>query len=144
MKKIIYILSITFLVLQSCSSGSLDNNNSNENDLLYRKWYFVSRTYNNNTTTYHPCNNGHRDYVEFSSPNSANFYYVASSSGNECSDDYALEPFTFTKNGNTLKMSYGGIINYSTISISELSVTDLKYVETDSDGFSVYYVYKSY
>lgn len=49
MKKIIYILSITFLVLQSCSSGGDDNNTTNSNQTFLEKyantfWHNTSAT----------------------------------------------------------------------------------------------------
>lgn len=147
MKKIIALFSITILILQSCSSGNnnSDDTTSNEfNSLLFRRWYSVSRTVNG--TTYYPptcSNNGHRDHVDFISPNIANFYYINSSSGGNCSNEYALEPYTFTKNGNTLQMTYSNGIDPSTITISELTATTLKYVETWDTG-SAYVVKSSY
>ncbi len=147
MKKIIFLFSFTFLILQSCSSGdnNSDETTANEfNSLLFRRWYFVSRT--TNGSTYYPticANNGHRDHVDFIFPNIANFYYITSSSGGNCSNEYALEPYTFTKNGNTLQMTYSNGFDPSTITISELTATTLKYVETWDTG-SALIVYTSY
>lgn len=144
MKKIIYLLSITFILLQSCSSGgSLDN--SNNNSLLIRRWYFVSSTYQGTTHYATICNNnGHRDYIDFIEPNIANFYHVASSIANSCSDDYALVSYNWVKNGNIMNFTYYGT-NASTCVISELTATTLKYVETDVVTHeSELFVYSSY
>ena len=138
MKKIFYLLSIIFIALSSCSSDSSSSNE--DNSLLFRKWYAVSHT-ENGTTFYPPtCANGLRDYVEFISPNIANFYYIRS-----CSlyDGYAMEPYTFTKNGDVLNMTYTNGDDPSVITISELTATSLKFVETWDTG-SAYRVYSSY
>jgi hypothetical protein len=144
MKKITYLFCITFIVLQSCSSGG-SSDNSNNDSLLLRRWYFVSTTFQG--TTYYPTvcnNNGHRDYVDFLSSNIANFYHVDSSTGNNCSDQYALETYHWVKNGNIINFTYFGN-NSSTCVISELTATTLKYVETDAvtHGSSLN-VYSSY
>lgn len=142
-KTIYYLLSLIALIVQACSSS--DNNSNQDNSLLFRRWYAVSSTMDG-TTYYSPVcvNNGNRDHLDIISPNVAKFYYVASSSGNglNCSDNYAVESFTFTKNGNTLIMTFGNG-ETSTITISELTVTTLKYVETNSDGSS-YHVFSSF
>jgi hypothetical protein len=90
------------------------------------------------TTFYYPstCSNGLRDYLEFISPNIANYYYVSN-----C--NYVIEPYTFTKNGNTLNMTYSNGNDPSVITISELTATTFKFVETWDTG-SAYYVYSSY
>jgi hypothetical protein len=83
MKKIIYLLSVTFLILQSCSTG---NSNSSNNTLLMRKWY---------DNSYH-CSNGNRDYYEFSAPNIFRHYITLSNL--DC--NYILPEYgTWTKNG---------------------------------------------
>ena len=57
MKKIILLLSITTLMLQSCSSES-DNNSK-----LFGRWYIVSDISNGTNITHTICsNNGNRDY----------------------------------------------------------------------------------
>jgi hypothetical protein len=64
MKKLIYLLGITLLILQSCSSGDSNsaNNNNNVNTLLFRKWYLLSSTFEGKTHVHRVCpNNGHRD-----------------------------------------------------------------------------------
>ena len=142
MKKIILILSFTLIALSSCSSDSSSSNE--DNSLLFRRWYYVSHTQNG--TTFYPitCSNGHRDYVDFISPNIAKFYYVDGTfGGNDCSDNYAMEPYTFTKNGNILNMTYSKGNDPSVITISELTATSLKFVQTWDTG-SAYYVYSSY
>jgi hypothetical protein len=127
MKKIVYLLSITFLMLQACSSG---DNSSEDNSLLLRKWYLVSYTYQGNTYNSTPCSNGNRDYLEFINPNIANYYHVRST--NDCS--FAKEEYTWTKNGNVINFNFHS--NISTLTISELSATTLIYVETSSTGSS--------
>jgi hypothetical protein len=42
MKKIFYVLSISFLILQSCSSGDSNNSTNFDNTLLLGKWDLVS------------------------------------------------------------------------------------------------------
>jgi hypothetical protein len=42
MKKIIYLLSVTFLMLQSCSSGESNNSTNFDYSLLLGKWDLVS------------------------------------------------------------------------------------------------------
>ena len=42
MKKLIYLLSVTFLLLQSCSSGDSNNSTNVDNTLLLGKWDLVS------------------------------------------------------------------------------------------------------
>jgi hypothetical protein len=140
-KTIYYLLSLLALIVQACSSS--DNNSNQDNSLLYRKWYAVSSTMDG--TTYYPpvcVNNGHRDHLDILTSNVANFYYVDNSNGMNCSDNYAVESFTFTRNGNTLNMTFGNGYT-STITISELTVTTLKFVETNSEGSS-YRVYSSF
>jgi hypothetical protein len=109
MKNLLFIFSLCFLMLFSCSSGNDDNVSlEDENSLLMRAWYLVGvEDENGNSLDIIECeNNGHRDYVEFISPNIANFYYVSSSSGNNCSDEYVIEPYTFIKNENEISLYY--------------------------------------
>lgn len=133
MKRFFYLLSITFLTLQSCSSGGSSDSSIN-NSLLIRKWYFVSETYQGTTNYPVVCNNnGHRDYVDFLSSNVADFNYVASSSGNNCSDQYILEKFNWIKNGNTITLKfYGTNVTSETLVITELTSTTLKFTATDA------------
>jgi hypothetical protein len=135
-------------MLQSCSSGDNSSNTNNDNSsLLVRRWYKVSETYQGTTTYPIICsNNGHRDYIDFLTPNIANFYYVASSSGNNCSDQYALEQLNWIKNGNTINLTFNGTnVLASTCVISELTATTLKFVETDATtNESSLLVYSSY
>ena len=137
MKK--YLLSVTFILLQSCSSGDSNSEQKNiDNSLLLRKWYVVSQTSQGKTYYHKPCTNGNRDYLEFSVPNIANFYHWNST--NDCS--YVKESFTWIKTGNVIKLNFYGDI--STLTISELSVTSLIYVETYSVGSSSLNVFQSY
>lgn len=134
MKKIIYLLSIIFFTLLSCTSGnSSSETNTDNNTLLIRRWYFVSETYQG--TTHYPVvcnNNGHRDYVDFLSSNVANFNYVASSSGNNCSDQYILEKFNWIKNGNSINLKFFGTnVTSENLVITELTSTTLKFTATD-------------
>jgi len=131
MKKL-FILSLSFLVLLSCSSG--DDEQSSSNELLMKTWYLVwyEKEYNG-SISYPVCdNNGHRDYIEFISPNIANCYYVKSSSGNICSDEYAFEPHTFIKSGNEISFYYYGNLD-RTWTITELTDNSLKI--TNHSGF---------
>lgn len=134
MKKIIYLLSVIFFTLLSCTSGnSSSETNTDNNTLLIRRWYFVSETYQG--TTHYPVvcnNNGHRDYVDFLSSNVANFNYVASSSGNNCSDQYILEKFNWIKNGNSINLKFFGTnVTSENLVITELTSTTLKFTATD-------------
>ncbi len=146
MKKLIYLLSVTFLILQSCSSGDSNsaNNNNNVNTLLFRKWHLLSSTFEGKTYVHKVCpNNGHRDYLEFKSPDIANYYYVASSSNNICSDEYALEPYNYTKNNNLIVIKYKDI-QVKKLEIIELTLTSLKYISTSNGGGTALYEYSSY
>lgn len=132
MKKISFSLLLALLSLQSCSGDNRSEANNDDTSLLIRRWYYVSSTYQGRTSYAKVCtNNGHRDYVDFLSPNTANFYYIASASNNICSDQYVLEPYKWVKSGNTVNLTYNGV-NVSSLVISELSATTLKYVETDA------------
>ena len=140
MKKIFLILSFSLLAISSCSS---DSNSNEDNSLLFKRWYYVSHTQNG--TTFYPltCTNGQRDYIDIISPNIANFYYISGSNGSNCSGNYAMEPYTFTQNGSVLNMTYSNGNDPSVITISELTATSLKFVETWDTG-SAYCVYSSY
>jgi hypothetical protein len=122
MKKLIYLLSVTFLMLQSCSSGdssSGGNINSNDNTFLMRKWY---------DNSYQCPSNGNRDYYEFSKPNIFKHYVTPSSS--DC--NYILpETGTWTRNGVTIIIDYDQAIGNSILTIDELSATTFSFV---SDG----------
>jgi hypothetical protein len=137
MKKLIYLLSVTFILLQSCSSGD-SSESSNDNSLLLKKWYWVSQTYQGTTYNLKPCSNGNIDYFEFISPNVANFYHV--SGNNNCS--FVLEPYTWTKNGNILTLKMFGIAEIATI--SELTATRLVYTLVEANGNSSVWVFSSY
>lgn len=137
MKKIIYLLSIAFLMLQSCSSGD-GSGSSNNNSLLLKKWYWVSQTRVGQQPYYlTPCSNGNNDYFEFISPNVANFHHVRSN--NDCS--FVLEHYTWTKNGNELILTFSGIPYIATI--SELTASRLVYTLDEGNGTSSVYVFSS-
>lgn len=130
MKRLIYLLSIAFLMLQSCSSGGGDNS-SDDNTLLMRKWYDNS----------YQCSNGNRDYYEFSAPNIFRHYVTPSS--DDC--NYILPEYgTWTRNGSTIVLKYDqslGIID-ATLTIDELSATTFSFVADGALGG--YYVLTSY
>lgn len=135
MKKIIYLLTITFLLIQSCSSSENSSETNNDNtSLLIKRWYFVSETYQGQTHYPIVCNNRHRDYVDFLSSNVADFNYVASSSGTNCSDQYVLEKYNWIKNGNTISLKVYGtnVTSSETLTITELTATSLKFTATDA------------
>lgn len=130
MKKLIYLLSIAFLMLQSCSSRGGDNS-SDDNTLLMRKWY---------VNTYQ-CSNGNRDYYQFSAPNI--FRHYVTPSNLDC--NYILPEYgTWTRNGSTIVLKYDqslGIMD-AVLTIDELSATTFSFV---ADGaFDGYYVLTSY
>ena len=136
MKKLIFILGLTIFTLFSCSSGNDDNvSPENDNSLLFRTWYLVGvENENGNSVDIRVCeNNGHRDYVEFISPNIANFYYVGSSSGNNCSDDYGFEPDTFIKIENEISLYDSGGSLYDIWTITRLNGLSLEV--TTNNGF---------
>ena len=130
MKKLIYLLSISFLMLQSCSSGGGDNS-SNDNTLLMRKWY---------VNTYQ-CSNGNRDYYQFSAPNI--FRHYVTPSNLDC--NYILPEYgTWTRNGMTIVIKYDQSLGITDaiLTIDELSATTFSFV---ADGaFGGYYVLTSY
>ena len=145
MKKLIYLLSVTFLLLQSCSSSDSENNNSqnntSDNSLLLRKWYLVSQTYNGVKSNEYRCSNGNIDYFEFKEPNTLNYYYVISSSN--C--DYTSEgPFNWIKKGNVISVYFKEKL-VRTLAINELTATTFSFVTTDAgNGQSALHVYNSY
>lgn len=117
MKKSLYLL-LTILIF-ACSSGS-DNDvlAEDDNSLLIGTWYLVGLKLQGQTQdSVQVCdNNGHREYVEFISPNIANFYYIESASGNNCSDEYILEQMTFTKSENEISIYfYDNLVDIWTI-----------------------------
>ena len=63
----------------------------------------------------------------------ANFYFIDSSADDICSDEFALSPSTFTKNGNTLKFYNNGVLT-ATYTITELTTTSLKISTTYTGG----------
>lgn len=132
MKKIIYLLSITFLLLQACSSGGSDNSSSNDdNTLLMRKWYFNG---------YH-CSNGNRDYYEFLAPNIFRHYVYPSN--NDC--NYILPEYgTFTRNGNTIVLKYDPSLGITDaiLTIETLTASTFSFVATGA--FGGHYVLTSY
>ena len=137
MKKIFYLLSVAFLLLQSCSSGD-GSGSSNNNSILLKKWYWVSQTRVGQQPNYlTPCSNGNIDYFEFISPNVANFYHVAGST--DCS--YILEPYTWTINGNVLTLKIFGSTEIATI--SELTATRMVYTLVEDNGASSVWVFRS-
>lgn len=120
MKKIIYLLSITFLMLQACSSGGSDNS-SDENTLLLRKWY---------DNSYH-CSNGNRDYYEFLAPNI--FRHYVYQSNNDC--NYILPEYgTWTRNGATILLKYDQSLGIwdATLTIEQLTATTFSFVAQGS------------
>ena len=120
MKKIIYLLSITFVMLQSCSSGGSDNS-SDDNTLLLRKWY---------DNSYH-CSNGNRDYYEFLAPNIFRHYVTPSSSN--C--NYILPEYgTWTRNGATILLKYDQSLGIwdATLTIEQLTATTFSFVAQGS------------
>lgn len=141
MKKLIYMLSISFLMLQSCSSGDNSSDSSNNNSLLLRKWYLVSQTFDGKTHYHTSCSNGNRDYIEFISSGIYNEYHYKGT--NDC--NYSIEgPYKWVKNGDVINFSHNGT-NYFTGTISELTATTLKFVYTDAvTKNSSFYVYNSY
>lgn len=144
MKKNIYLLSISFLMLLSCSSGdnnSSDNSSNESNALLLRKWFLISQTFDGKTHYHTSCSNGNRDYIEFISSGVYNEYHYKGTS--DC--NYTLEgPYKWVKNGDVINFSHNGT-NYFTATISELTATTLKFVYTDAvTKNSSFYVYNSY
>jgi hypothetical protein len=146
MKKLLRFILMTLLILQSCSGDNRSETNNDDTSLLIRRWYFVSSTSQGKTNYAETCpNNGNRDYLDFLSSNTANFYYIKSKTNNICSDEFALESYRWTKSGKIIKLSFINGVEVSSMVISELSATTLKFVETNSiSGESALYEYKSY
>ena len=120
MKRYFYLLSITFVMLQSCSSGDSDNSSDN-NTLLLRKWY---------DNSYH-CSNGNRDYYEFLAPNIFRHYVTPSSSN--C--NYILPEYgTWTRNGATILLKYDQSLGIwdATLTIEQLTATTFSFVAQGS------------
>lgn len=138
MKKQLFILTLSFLALLSCSSG--DDEQSSSNELLMKTWNLVRDEDERGSFQIVCANNGHRDYVEFISPNIANFYYVYRSTyinGNWiCSDEYASEPHTFIKSENEISLYfYGNLVDIWTIT----KLNGLSLEITTNNGFKKEY-----
>lgn len=143
MKKSLFLIIIS-LALFSCSPSSNKSDSTVDNSLLFRKWFCVSESNNGKTHFYPICpNNGHRDYLEFISPNIVNYYYVDSSSYSICSDVYATASYTFTKTGNIIIEKANGN-QIEKLEILELTSTSLKFIETSNGGGSSLFVYAPY
>lgn len=126
MKKIFYLFSIAFLMLQSCSSENGDNL-VDDNILLMRKWYDNS----------YQCSNGNRDYYEFSSPNIFKHYVTPSSM--DC--NYILPEYgTWTRNGSTILLKYDHSLSIwdATLTIEQLTANTFSFVAEGSlEGYFV-------
>ena len=128
MKKLIYLFGIAFLILQSCSTKDSNSATNSDNPLLLKKWYHFSETYQGRITYSSTCSNGNRDYIEFKSPNIFYSYYVMSSTN--C--NYTSEgPFTWVKSGDVINFYHNGTVTH-TATITELTATTLKFVDTDA------------
>lgn len=137
MRYSLFISSLSFLLLFSCSSGD-DNDNSNEEDnaLLLRKWYLVSSTFNGQTFTHEGCSNGNKDYIEFSEPNNFESYVYESS--DNC--NYILEASgSWSREGVLLTIDYDQPYPTSVDTIDELTATTFSFVTENG----AYYIYSS-
>ncbi len=131
MNKLIYLLSITFIVLQGCSSDSRNNSHNVDNTLLLRKWYY---------NTYR-CSNGNRDYYEFLSPNI--FRHYVTPTNTNC--NYILPEYgTWTRNGLTIVLKYNQSLGIAdaTLTIDQLTATTFSFVAVGA--FGGYHVLTSY
>ncbi len=121
MKNLFYLLSITFLLLQGCSSDSSKDSENIDNTLLLRKWYDNS----------YQCSNGNRDYYEFSAPNI--FKHYVTPSNTNC--NYILpETGTWTRNGITITIIYDQPIEKSILTIDQLTATTFSFVTSGGWG----------
>jgi len=130
MKKLLFLVSISFLMLQACSSGGGDNS-SDDNTLLLRNWYDNS----------YQCSNGNRDYYQFSAPNIFRHYVTPSS--NDC--NYILPEYgTWTRNGLTILLKYDQSLGIwdATLTIEQLTATTFSFVAQGS--LEGYFVLTSY
>lgn len=130
MKKLICLLSIIFLILQSCSSGGSDNS-SDDNTLLMRNWYDNS----------YQCSNGNRDYYQFSEPNI--FRHYVTPTNTNC--NYILPEYgTWTRNGATILLKYDQSLGIwdATLTIEQLTATTFSFVAQGS--LEGYFVLTSY
>ena len=141
MKKLIYLFSIAFIILQSCSTKDSNSSMNTDNSLLLRKWYRVSNTRQGRIYYNQPCSNGNRDYVQFSTSDIYNTFNITST--NNC--NYFVEgPFKWIRNGDVITFSFNGV-KTSTAIISELTATSLKFVETEEgSSVSALYIFSSY
>jgi hypothetical protein len=130
MKKLLFLVSISFLMLQACSSGGGDNS-SDDNTLLLRNWYDNS----------YQCSNGNKDYYQFSAPNIFKHYVTPSS--NDC--NYILPEYgTWTRNGLTILLKYDQSLGIgdATLTIEQLTATTFSFVAQGS--LEGYFVLTSY
>ncbi|WP_405571530.1 lipocalin family protein [Winogradskyella sp. Asnod2-B02-A] len=103
MKNLLFIFSLTFFVLYSCSSEDENNSQTEENSLLLRKWYLVSIRPPGPTIQHTPCINGNRFYIEFSEPNIYERYYY--DRNNNC-EYFLVQSGTWLRDGDIITIDY--------------------------------------
>lgn len=129
MKKLIYLLSVTFLMLQSCSSDSSKNSENVNNTLLLGKWNLVSDfdgTANNPIETITTCQ---KEFWQFDFKNSNELIFRTTSDDpsltlNQCSP--TLLNYTYSISNETLTMTpvntgyQAGILKIKSLSSNQL------------------------
>lgn len=128
MKNLLFVFSISFLLMFSCSSNS-DNDNSTEDDntLLMRIWYNLE----DGSGIAEDCDKP-SEYFEFSEPNIHEHVVIGN---NGC--DYILTDYgTWTRDGNTIIITYNESLSIdpSIITIEELSLTTFSFLVTGGLG----------
>ena len=133
MKKLIYLLCVTFLMLQSCSSDSSKNSENINNTLLLGKWNLVSDfdgTANNPIETITTCQ---KEFWQFDFKNSNELIFRTTSDDpsltlNQCSP--ILINYTYSINNETVTMTpvkpdyKGGSLKIKSISSTQLVLTN--------------------
>tara|TARA_R110001606_G_scaffold396671_2_gene571263 strand:- start:918 stop:1349 length:432 start_codon:yes stop_codon:yes gene_type:complete len=143
MKKQLFILSLSFLVLLSCSSGNDDSTSTVDYSLLLRKWYNLK----DGSAIEKKCGKPD-EYFVFSEPN-IHQHFVIKNSYSGC--NYSITDYgTWTRVGNTITITYDPSLNMglSIIEIEELSLTTFSFLATGAlgaeDDRPAYYVLSSY
>jgi hypothetical protein len=141
LKNLLFIITVSFLTLFSCSSGSDDNKNTEDNSLLLRKWYNLEDISGLAQDCGKPA-----EYFEFSEPNIHEHVVIGNDGCNYILTDYG----TWTMDGNTIVITYNQSLSIapSIITIEELSLTTFSFLVTGGLGAEgntpSYYVLSSY
>ena len=129
MKKIIYLLSVTFLILQSCSSDSSKNSENINNTLLLGKWNLVSDCFGTANNPIESITTCQKAFWQFDFKNNNELIFRSTSddpslTSSQC--DPKLLNYTYSINNETLTMTpvstgyQAGILKIKSLSSTQL------------------------